>query len=139
MSDGGAAFWAWRGVSRFTRLLEEMGVDQLIAKVPQHNGKLEVLNANVQKELFNQQRFFDLGEAAARLRAWVAFSTCDAPIMPSEAFWFQQTGILEGPTWCWRRSNPARLPRVSVSPLPWVSVCWTWCVSRAGRAKSSCG
>ena len=73
MSDGGAAFWAWRGVSRFTRLLEEMGVDQLIAKVPQHNGKLEVLNANVQKELFNQQRFFDLGEAAARLRAWVAF------------------------------------------------------------------
>lgn len=73
MSDRGAAFWAWRGVSRFTRLLEEMEVDQLIAKIPQHNGKVEVLNANAQKELFNQERFFDLGEAAARLRAWVAF------------------------------------------------------------------
>lgn len=73
MSDGGAAFWAWRGVSRFTRVLEEMGIDQIVAKVPQHNGKVEVLNANVQKELFNQERFFDLGEAAARLRAWVAF------------------------------------------------------------------
>ena len=73
MSDRGAAFWAWRGVSRFTRLLEEMEVDQLVATVPQHNGKLEVLNANAQKELFNQERFFDLGEAAARLRAWVAF------------------------------------------------------------------
>ncbi|MBW6496155.1 MAG: DDE-type integrase/transposase/recombinase [Burkholderiaceae bacterium] len=73
MSDGGAAFWAWRGVSRFSRVLEEMGIDQIVAKVPQHNGKLEVLNANVQKELFNQERFFDLGEAAARLRAWVAF------------------------------------------------------------------
>jgi putative transposase len=73
MSDRGAAFWAWRGVSRFTRLLEEMEVDQLVAAIPQHNGKLEVLNANAQKELFNQERFFDLGEAAARLRAWVTF------------------------------------------------------------------
>ena len=73
MSDGGAAFWAWRGVSRFTRLLEEMGIDQIIAKVPQHNGKLEVLNANAQKELFNQERFFDLGEALTRLKAWVSF------------------------------------------------------------------
>ncbi len=73
MSDGGAAFWSWRGVSRFTRLLEEMGIDQIIAKVPQHNGKLEVLNANAQKELFNQERFFDLGEALTRLRAWVSF------------------------------------------------------------------
>ncbi len=73
MSDAGAAFWAWRGVSRFTRLLEELEVDQLIATIPQHNGKLEVLNANAQKELFNQERFFDLGEAAARLRAWVTF------------------------------------------------------------------
>jgi len=73
MSDGGAAFWSWHGSSRFTRLLEEMGIDQIIAKVPQHNGKVEVLNANVQKELFNQERFFDLGEALARLRAWVSF------------------------------------------------------------------
>jgi transposase InsO family protein len=73
MTDGGSAFWAWRGVSRFTRLLEEMGIDQIVAKQPQVNGKLEVLNANVQKELFNQERFFDLGETATRLRAWVSF------------------------------------------------------------------
>ncbi len=73
MSDGGAAFWAWRGVSQFTRLLEELAVDQLVAKLPQHNGKLEVLNANIQKELFNQERFFDLSEAHRRLLAWVDF------------------------------------------------------------------
>jgi transposase InsO family protein len=73
MSDGGAAFWAWRGVSQFTRLLEELSVDQIVAKVPQHNGKLEVLNANIQKELFNQERFFDLAEAHRRLLAWVDF------------------------------------------------------------------
>jgi hypothetical protein len=48
-------------------------VDQLIAKIPQHNGKLEVLNANIQKELFNVDRFFDLTETRNRLEAWVDF------------------------------------------------------------------
>ena len=73
MSDGGSAFWSWRGVGRFTRLLEEMGVEQLIAKVPQVNGKLEVLNANLQKELFNVERFFDLERTRQRFESWVEF------------------------------------------------------------------
>ncbi|MBM3271576.1 MAG: DDE-type integrase/transposase/recombinase [Candidatus Sericytochromatia bacterium] len=73
MSDGGSAFYAWRGVSQFTRLLDEMEVDQLIAKQAPTNGKLEVLNANLAKELFNQETFFDLGEAQRRLRAWIGF------------------------------------------------------------------
>ena len=73
MSDGGSAFYAWKGVGQFTRLLDELEVDQLIAKKPQSNGKLEVLNANIQKELFNVEKFFDLGEAQRRLRAWVSF------------------------------------------------------------------
>lgn len=73
MSDGGSAFYAWRGVSRFTRLLEEMSIDQLIAKEPQVNGKCEVLNATVAKELFTQEIFFDLAQARRRLEAWVSF------------------------------------------------------------------
>jgi hypothetical protein len=73
MSDGGSAFYAWRGISQFTGLLDELEVDQLIAKEPQTNGKLEVLNANIAKELFNQETFFDLGEAQRRLRAWIGF------------------------------------------------------------------
>lgn len=73
MSDGGSAFYAWRGIGEFTRLLDEMEVDQLIAKIPQVNGKLEVLNANIQKELFNQETFFDLGQAQQRLKAWISF------------------------------------------------------------------
>lgn len=73
MSDGGSAFWAWRGVSRFTRLLEELGIDQLIARTPQVNGKCEVLNATVAKELFSQEKFFDLAQAGRRLEAWVSF------------------------------------------------------------------
>lgn len=73
MSDGGSAFYAWKGVGQFTKLLEEYEIDQIIAKTPQNNGKLEVLNANVAKELFNQETFFDLGEAARRLAAWIRF------------------------------------------------------------------
>ena len=30
--DTGAAFWSWRGISRFTALLTELGVDQIVAK-----------------------------------------------------------------------------------------------------------
>ena len=73
MSDGGSAFWSWRGVSRFTRLLEEMSIEQLIAKVPQVNGKLEVLNGNLKKELFNVERFFDLEQTRQRFERWVDF------------------------------------------------------------------
>ena len=73
MSDGGSAFYAWKGVGQFTRLLEEYEIDQVIAKTPQVNGKLEVLNANIAKELFNQETFFDLGEAGRRLAAWIRF------------------------------------------------------------------
>jgi transposase InsO family protein len=73
MSDGGSAFYAWKGIGEFTRLLEELEVDQLIAAIPQVNGKLEVLNANIQKELFNQETFFDLGETQRRLSAWISF------------------------------------------------------------------
>ena len=31
MNDKGSAFWSWRGISRFTALLTEMGIDQVIA------------------------------------------------------------------------------------------------------------
>lgn len=67
MHDGGAAFWAWRGASRFTRILEEYGVDQIKVDVPQHNGKIEVFNANLQKELFDRVTFADVGELRRRL------------------------------------------------------------------------
>jgi transposase InsO family protein len=73
MSDGGSAFYAWKGVARFTRYLEELGIDQIIAETPEVNGKSEVLNANVQKELFNQEVFIDLAQTKRRLESWVSF------------------------------------------------------------------
>ena len=73
LSDGGSAFHSWRGVGAFTSLLTELEIDQIVAQNPQTNGKLEVLNANIQKELFNQDKFFDLGETQHRFLAWVDF------------------------------------------------------------------
>ena len=67
MHDGGSAFWSWKGSSRFTRVLEEYGVDQLKVDVPQSNGKSEVFNANLQKELLDRVTFGDVGELRRRL------------------------------------------------------------------------
>lgn len=67
MHDRGAAFWSWRGISRFTALLTEMGIDQVVAEHKEHNGKVEVFNANLAKELFDRHRFYDLAEMKRRL------------------------------------------------------------------------
>ncbi len=67
MSDRGSAFWAWKGISRFTALMTEMGIDQIVAIDKEHNGKVEVFNANLSKELFDVHRFADVGEMRRRL------------------------------------------------------------------------
>lgn len=67
MHDGGSAFWAWKGASRFTRILEEYGVDQYKVDIPQTNGKIEVFNGNIQKELFDRVTFSDVGDLRRRL------------------------------------------------------------------------
>jgi transposase InsO family protein len=69
MHDKGSAFWSWKGISRFTALLTELGVDQVVAEHKEHNGKVEVFNANLAKELFDVQRFYDVGEMKRRLAA----------------------------------------------------------------------
>jgi putative transposase len=67
MDDRGSAFWSWQGISRFTALLTEMGIDQVVAEHKEWNGKVEVFNANLHKELFDVHRFYDLAEMRRRL------------------------------------------------------------------------
>lgn len=69
MHDKGGAFWSWRGISRFTALLAEMGIDQIVAEHKEWNGKVEVFNANLHKELFDKYRFADVAEMRRRLDA----------------------------------------------------------------------
>ena len=73
LSDGGSAFHSWRGVGRFTNLLTELEIDQIIAETPETNGKLEALNGNIQKEVFDEERFFDLADTHRRFRSWIEF------------------------------------------------------------------
>jgi transposase InsO family protein len=67
MHDKGSAFWSWRGISRFSRLLEEMGIDQIVAEHKEWNGKVEVFNGNLHKEFFDKHRFYDVSEMRRRL------------------------------------------------------------------------
>ena len=73
LHDRGSAFWAWNGISRYTALLTELGVDQVVAEHKETNGKLEVFNANIQKELFDRHRFYDLAELRRRLTSHLHF------------------------------------------------------------------
>ena len=73
MHDKGGAFWSWRGISRFTSLLTELGIDQVVAEAKEWNGKVEVFNANLHKELFDVQRFVDVTEMKRRLAAHLHF------------------------------------------------------------------
>jgi len=73
MNDKGSAFWSWKGISRFTALLTELGVDQIVAEHKEWNGKVEVFNGNLAKELFNVQRFYDVGEMKRRLASHLHF------------------------------------------------------------------
>jgi len=67
MHDKGSAFWSWKGISRFTRLLEEMGTEQIVAEAKEWNGKIECFNGNIQKELFDKHTFYDVAEMKRRL------------------------------------------------------------------------
>jgi putative transposase len=71
--DKGSAFWSWRGISRFTELLTEMGIDQVVAEYKEWNGKVEVFNANLHKELFDVHRFYDVAEMQRRLAAHLSW------------------------------------------------------------------
>ena len=73
MHDKGAAFWSWRGISRFVALLTELGVDSIAAEHKEWNGKVEVFNANLHKELFDVQRFYDIAEMRRRLESHLDF------------------------------------------------------------------
>lgn len=69
MHDKGSAFWSWKGISRFTALLTEMGIDPVVAEEKEWNGKVEVFNGNLHKELFDAHRFYDVAEMRRRLSA----------------------------------------------------------------------
>lgn len=79
MSDGGSAFYSWRGTSKFTRFLEDYGIDQFIAQKPMTNGKVENLNQQVEKELLLTTTFSSLKHFDAELAKWIGFYNFSRP------------------------------------------------------------
>lgn len=73
MHDKGSAFWSWKGISRFTALLTELGIDQVVAEHKEWNGKVEAFNATLAKELFNVHKCADVAEMKRRLAAHLHF------------------------------------------------------------------
>ena len=47
--------------------ITEYGIDQIVAEEKEWNGKLENFNGNLQKELFDEYRFYDMAEMRRRL------------------------------------------------------------------------
>jgi putative transposase len=79
MSDGGSAFYSWRGVSQFTKSLEDHGIDHYIAKSANVNGKIESVCCQVEKELLNVQTFSSLAHFQKELAQWVGFYNFKRP------------------------------------------------------------
>jgi putative transposase len=79
MSDGGSAFYSWRGVSQFTASLEDHGIDHYIAKSANVNGKIESVCCQVEKELLNVQTFSSLTQFQQALAEWVGFYNFKRP------------------------------------------------------------
>ena len=100
MTDRGSAFHSFTGISRFERLLEELEVTHFLAQEPAVNGKIEALNAAVQKELVRQIEFLDLSDALRQVAAWVRFYNYKRPhhslggiLVPADRFhgWQDET------------------------------------------------
>jgi transposase InsO family protein len=69
LTDQGRQYFAWRGKSAFTKLLDRLGIRHVVARAhhPQTVGKCERLWATVKKELWERVRPRDLEEARERL------------------------------------------------------------------------
>lgn len=100
MTDRGSAFHSFKGISRFERVLEDHGIDHYLARQAQVNGKVEALNASVQKELVRQVEFSDLSDALRHVTAWVRFYNYKRPhhalggiLVPADRFhgWEDET------------------------------------------------
>jgi putative transposase len=95
LTDRGFVFYSWRGINRFEKWLERMGIDHTHARPhhPQTLGKVEACNRRIKNELFRQRRFSTFHEAAEAVRKWVRHYNYERPhqgigglLVPAERF-----------------------------------------------------
>lgn len=73
LSDRGAQFHAWNGVSKFDEFLADFFVDHTVTKAdhPFTNGKIEAFNRSLESEVLDVEEFASLGEAEGKIRAHI--------------------------------------------------------------------
>ena len=74
LSDQGRQYFAWRGKSRFQKLLAREGIGHVVARArhPQTLGKCERLWKTVFEEFWERAKPVDLGDARERFAHWIA-------------------------------------------------------------------
>lgn len=104
LTDRGFVFYSWRGINRFEKYLESEGIDHTHASPhhPQTLGKVEALNKRIRNELFEQQHFSTLEQAASALESWVEHYNHKRPhqglgglLVPAERFHGQAEQVLD--------------------------------------------
>jgi transposase InsO family protein len=104
LTDRGAAFHTWSGVSRFDRMLESYGIDHRLAAPhhPQTCGKIEALNKAIQKELIRRVEFRNFLDAKEQIGKWLdAFNHerthqgIGGVLVPADRFYGRADRVLE--------------------------------------------
>ena len=104
LTDRGAAFHSWSGVSRFDRMLESYGIDHLLASAhhPQTCGKIEALNKAIQKELMRRVEFRNFLDAKGKIGVWLdsynherTHQGIGGVLVPADRFYGRAERVLE--------------------------------------------
>ena len=74
LTDQGRQYYAWRGKSSFSKLLEREGIAHVVSRAqhPETLGKCERLWQTVEKEFWTRAKPRDLSDARARFGHWVS-------------------------------------------------------------------
>ena len=103
LTDRGFIFYSWRGINRFERFLQALGIDHTHARPhhPQTLGKVEACNRRLKQELIDQQHFSKVHDAKAAIDNWVYNYNYKRPhqgigglVVPAERFHGQADQVL---------------------------------------------
>jgi len=104
LTDRGAVFHTWSGISRFDRMLESYDIDHILAapKNPKTCGKIEAVNKAIQKELINRVEFRNFLDAKAQIGQWVdtfnhqrTHQGIGGVLVPADRFYGRADRVLE--------------------------------------------
>ena len=104
LTDRGASFHSWSGISRFDNFLESYAIDHVLAAPhhPQTCGKIEALNKAIQKELICRVEFRNFLDAKEKIGAWIdsfnhqrTHQGLGGVLVPADRFYGRADRVLE--------------------------------------------